>query len=164
MGLHHLPSAMACSKLKRPLIELNPQLPAGRWQKSLKRLLELKTELCCPIPGALEVFKRLPIRSSIMLRPAGTSRGPKFREICLELGSSPAASGTYPPLDQRVFSDEEDGLSEESKLVVKVRKLLALSQSANQHEAEQALLKARELTEKYELSIDEQHNPEEFYA
>ena len=157
-------------KLKRPLIVLNTELPCwGRWHKSPKCLLELKTELLLSHPwyAVLEVFRHEIAHQVIdecfpsLQEPP---HGPKFREICLKLGSNPAASGNYPLLDQRVFSDEEDGLSAESRLVVKVRKLLALSQSSNQHEAEQALLKARELTEKHELAIDEQHTSAEFFA
>lgn len=163
-------SAPLRQKLQRPVIALNAELACwGRWQQSPKRLLELKTELLLSHPwyAVLEVFRHEIAHQVIdecfpsLQEPP---HGPKFREVCLKLGSNPAASGNYPPLDQRIFSDEEDGLSEASKLVVKVRKLLALSKSANQHEAEQALLKARELTEKYELSIDEPQNPAEFYA
>ncbi len=166
---YRLPTSLQ-QKLKRPLIQLNPELSCwGRWQKAPNRLLELNTELLLSHPwyAVLEVFRHEIAHQVVdecfpSLQEA--PHGPKFREVCLNLGSNPAASGTLPPLDQRVFSDEEDGLSEESKLAVKVRKLLALSQSANQHEAEQALLKARELTEKYELSIDEQHASAEFHA
>ncbi len=164
-----LPNALR-QRLFRPLIELNRQLPCwGRWQKSPKRLLELKTELLLfhPWYAVLEVFRHEiahQVVEECFPNLTEPPHGPKFREICLKLGSNPAASGTCTPLDQRVFSEEEEGLSEESRLVVKVRKLLALSQSANQHEAGQALLKARKLIEKHELSIDETHSSEEFYA
>lgn len=41
------------------------------------------------------------------------------------------------------------------KLIEKIKKLLALSESSNKHEAESALLKAQELLAKHKLSIKE---------
>ena len=167
--IYRLPHSLQ-QRIKRPVIALNAELSCwGRWQKAPRRLIELKTELLLSHPwyAVLEVFRHEIAHQIVdegfpdLQEPP---HGPKFRKVCFKLGTNPAASGNYPPLDERIFSDEEDGLSEESKLVVKVRKLLALSQSANEHEAEQALLKARELTEKYELSIDETQSTEEFYA
>jgi len=157
------------ARMIRPLIKLNAKMSCwGRWQKFPARLLELKTDLLLfhPWYAVLEILRHEIAHQIVDECFAGLDEpphGPKFREVCLLLGSNPAASGTCPPLDQRLFAEEEEGLSEESKLVVKVRKLLALSKSANQHEAEQALLKARELSEKYELSLDEQESGSEFY-
>lgn len=157
-------------RLLPPMIALNPDLSDwGRWQGGQKRLLELKTQLVEKHPwyAVLEVFRH-EIAHQIMEECfrdlSETPHGPKFRSLCLRLGTNPAASGTYPTLDQRVFGNEEEGLSEESKLVLKVRKLLALAESANPHEAETALLKAQELTEKYAISLDEQSSDEEFFS
>ena len=157
-------------QLRPPMIVLNPDLSAwGRWQGGQKRLLELKTQLVEKHPwyAVLEIFRH-EIAHQIMEECfPGVSEAPhglKFRSLCLRLGTNPAASGTYPTLDQRVFGKEEEGLSEESKLVLKVRKLLALAESANHNEAKTALLKAQELTEKYAISMDEHAGDEEFFS
>ena len=88
--------------------------------------------------------------------------GPRFQQVCQWIGARPQASGEYPTLDQVVFAEDaaaEGADTAAARLVVKVRKLLSLSQSANQAEAEAALLKARELQAKYaqELADAEAH-------
>ena len=56
---------------------------------------------------------------------------------------------------------EGEGLGEVEKTIDKIRKLLALSRSPNQHEAESALAKAYELMERYHLELaDIKEKPE----
>jgi len=70
--------------------------------------------------------------------------------------ANPAASGAYPLMDEVVFSEKKDCLSSrEQKMSARIHKLLALSTSSDPHEAENALLKAHELMQKYKLSPDE---------
>lgn len=78
----------------------------------------------------------------------GRPHGPLFRKACELLRANPAASGGYPPLDERIASGSPD---EQDRQMLKIRKLLALAGSANPNEAEGALAKARELAAKYSI-------------
>ena len=76
--------------------------------------------------------------------------GPGFRRACLLLRANPKASGNCRPLDERIL---HDGGDPNDKIIVRVRKLMALAQSKNQHEAEAAMAKAHELIEKYNVDL-----------
>jgi len=83
----------------------------------------------------------------------GTSEkphGPAFRKACAILRADPRASGDYEPLDDWIGRGKAD---QDDRMLARVRKLLALGQSANQHEAELALRKAQKLIEKYNLNL-----------
>ena len=83
---------------------------------------------------------------------AGTipPHGPKFKRACYLLRANPSASGSYRPLDEVVSHDSTDP---EDKIMVRVKKLMALAQSKNQHEAEAAMAKAHEFIEKYNVDL-----------
>lgn len=70
-----------------------------------------------------------------------TAHGPAFREACRLLGADPAASGEFVPLAARVAGETDP---RQARTLGRVRKLLALAASSNRHEAELALLRARE--------------------
>jgi len=76
--------------------------------------------------------------------------GPKFLRACHLLRANPRASGTYRPLDERLSRESP---SPEDKIMVRVKKLMALAESKNQHEAELAMAKAHELIGKYNLEL-----------
>jgi hypothetical protein len=76
--------------------------------------------------------------------------GPKFLQACRLLRANPKASGRYRPLDERL-SRQVPG--PEDKILVRVKKLMALAESENQHEAELAMAKAHELIGKYNLEL-----------
>lgn len=76
--------------------------------------------------------------------------GKTFLKACDILGANPKASGKYTPLDDRLWQDE---LRQEDRLLLKVKKLLALAHSNNRHEAEAAMAKAQQLIHKYNLDI-----------
>jgi len=78
------------------------------------------------------------------------AHGPKFQRACHLLRANPKASGNYTPLDARVL-DNSSG--PEDKILVRVKKLMALAQSQNQHEAEAAMTKAHELIKKYNVDL-----------
>ena len=76
--------------------------------------------------------------------------GPCFKKACQQLRADPAVSGSYRLLD--------DGTSKgvkirEDTMMVRIRKLMSLAQSQNQHEAEAAMAKAHELVEKYNIDL-----------
>ncbi len=87
--------------------------------------------------------------------------GPSFVKACYILKANPEASGNYPPLDERL---SESRLSDQDKIMVRVRKLLALAQSRNLHEAESAMAKAHELISKYNIDIIEKNRQRQFMS
>ena len=87
--------------------------------------------------------------------------GPSFQEACRILRADPEASGSYPPLDERIL---EANASEKDKILSKVKKLMALAQSKNRHEAEAAMAKAHELIAKYNVEIIEKNQQRRFVS
>ena len=79
-----------------------------------------------------------------------TAHGPAFHEACKILRADPRASGRYPTLQQRIAAGSA---AENDRLLLKIRKLLALAQSGNRHEAEAAMDKAHELARKYNVDL-----------
>lgn len=131
----------------------------GRWCGHPVNTLELSTRLVEEHPwyAVMEVFRHeIAHQVTQVCYPqeacSEPPHGKRFQMVCEILNANPSASGDFPPLDQRVFGEQN-----ESSTISKLKKLLALSKSANQHEAESALLKARELAEKYQVSL---HNGE----
>lgn len=90
-----------------------------------------------------------------------SSHGRSFRRACDLLRANPRASGQYQPLDDRVFRHTH---RPENKLMGRVRKLMALAQSRNQHEAQAAMVKAHELIAKYNLDLAGKRNGREFVS
>jgi hypothetical protein len=83
--------------------------------------------------------------------------GPLFHMACNKLRANPKASGSYPTLDERVLRGFEDA---QDKLMVKIKKLMALAESRNRHEAESAMAKAHELIAKYNMDFSLRHDTE----
>jgi hypothetical protein len=86
-----------------------------------------------------------------VLRPNGEApHGPAFQEACGLLRVDPRASKNYGSLDDRFAPGP---LSVEDKILLRVKKLMALAESRNHHEAEAAMTKAHELISKYNVSL-----------
>ncbi len=79
-----------------------------------------------------------------------TPHGAGFKKACYHLRADPAASGNFRLLDERVI---EDSKNHEDKMMVRIKKLMSLAQSRNQHEAEAAMAKAHELVDKYNIDL-----------
>ena len=75
--------------------------------------------------------------------------GPLFQEACRLLRAHPEASGRYETLHERLA---RTALNEEDRLLVRIRKLMALARSRNRHEAEAAMIKAHELMRKHHVA------------
>lgn len=86
--------------------------------------------------------------------------GAKFRQACHWLAVVPRTRTDYPTLDQIVAGEGE--LADGDRILVRVRKLLALAESPNRHEAELALAKARELMERHNIDLLEHGARREF--
>jgi hypothetical protein len=87
------------------------------------------------------------------------SHGPAFQRACHLLRANPKASGRYVPLDDRMAREPQ---GPEDRTVRRVRKLMALAESPNRHEAEVSMAKARELIEKHNLRLLEQDEDRDF--
>lgn len=86
---------------------------------------------------------------------------PLFLEACHLIRANPKASGSYPPLHERVFHSQN---SEKDTIMIRVKKLLALSESKNRHEAELAMKKAHDLIYKYNLDLISKNQDREYVS
>ena len=80
--------------------------------------------------------------------------GLMFQKACHLLRANPKASGHYKSLYERLLSES---LETDDKIMLRIKKLMALSESSNQHEAEAAMSKAHELISKYNIRLLEQN-------
>jgi hypothetical protein len=74
--------------------------------------------------------------------------GTAFLKACHLLRANAKASGTYPLLRDLIHQEQID---RNDRILIRIRKLLALAQSRNRHEAEAAMLKAHELIATYNI-------------
>ncbi len=89
--------------------------------------------------------------ASEILNSAGEpAHGPTFKTACNMLRAAPEASGAYRTLEEKLAHTE--GASED-RIMLKVKKLMALSTSRNSHEAEAAMAKAHQLIEKHNIDL-----------
>jgi len=87
--------------------------------------------------------------------------GPSFRKACHLIRANPKASGTYQTLHERIFHESMDP---KDKIMIRVRKLLALAESPNRNEAEAAMTKAHELIAKHHIALLSQDNQRDFIS
>ena len=87
--------------------------------------------------------------------------GPSFMKACQLLRANPKASGKYKPLDKRLLGD---AASREDRILVRIKKLMALAQSKNQHEAEAAMTKAHKLIEKHNIDLLKRNEDRHFIS
>lgn len=88
--------------------------------------------------------------------------GEEFKQACIKLGTSAKARASDAdmgaPLDKRTLNTQS------SSILEKIKKLLELSKSMNEHEASQAMNKANDLILKHNISMHDMHsNPEYSY-
>jgi hypothetical protein len=144
-------------RVREPVISINADMREwGRWTGGQIRQIELSWRLLWEHPwyAVTEVFRHeIAHQLADEFYDIGIEapHGPIFRLICERIAANPAASGNYPLLDQRLQGDDED--SEENRILQKIRKLTALADGSNQHEAEAALLKARELMQRHDVDL-----------
>ena len=87
--------------------------------------------------------------------------GSKFKRACYLLRANPRASGNCIPLDKLIL---HDSAGPEDKIMLRVKKLMALAQSQNQHEAEAAMAKAHEFIAKYNVELLARHENRHFVS
>ena len=87
--------------------------------------------------------------------------GPTFQRACHLLRANPKASDKYEPLDERILRESSRS---EDRIMQRVKKLMALAQSQNQHEAEAAMAKAHQLIGKYNVDLFTQEENRNFVS
>jgi hypothetical protein len=91
----------------------------------------------------------------VLMAPNEPPHGPMFQKVCYLLRANPKSSASYPLLDERVASES---FHPNDKTMLRVKKLMALAESGNCHEAEAAMTKAHELIGKYNLDLFAEEN------
>jgi hypothetical protein len=76
--------------------------------------------------------------------------GPKFQKACHLLRANPKASGNYRTLQEQISDKSQHS---KDKTMLRIKKLMALAESQNLHEAEAAMAKAHELIAKYNIRL-----------
>jgi hypothetical protein len=134
-------------RLKRPMFALSSSATTlGRWIHA-RRTIELSETLVLtkPWPEVVAVLQHEMAHQYVdeVLRAHDeTAHGETFRRVCDELGIDGAAAGAPVPAAEAPVLD---------RVLERVRKLLALAGSANQHEAESAMRRAHELMLRHEI-------------
>lgn len=149
-------------KLTVPNVTIDESIQRwGKWDPLTKTIhVSRRLITCCSWDSVVETLKHE--LAHMLVDDYDTSaHGEKFKEACRMLGTSSKAQA----------SDADMGLSLESRdqasgsgncLLDKIKKLLALSGSMNEHEAAQALRKANELIMKYNISLNSENKFDEY--
>jgi len=87
---------------------------------------------------------------SEVLGDVTSHHGPTFHKACQWLGARPDAMARALPELDRIAEHE---LPAHDRILLKVKKLLAMAQSANRHEAELAMAKAHEFIARYNVDL-----------
>ncbi|MDM8515688.1 DUF2786 domain-containing protein [Desulfobacterales bacterium HSG16] len=143
------------SRMQKPFFRLDDSISRlGKWSSYKKEIgLSRDFVLNHPWDSVRDVLRHEmahQLVSQAMRVSDQTSHGPAFKEACRMLRADSYSSGSYKTLYQRL---EDDTLTEDDKILVRVKKLMALAQSKNEHEAESAMLKAHKLIERHNIDL-----------
>lgn len=139
--------------LRKPVFRLSDTRERlGQWNGEL-RSLEISRSLVLERAWVevLEVLKHEVAHQFVdeCLSVDETAHGPTFRRVCERLGIDARASGRA----DAPLADDDPA----SRTIDRIRKLLALAQSPNQHEAEAAATAARRLMLKLNMEVEAAH-------
>lgn len=142
------------ARMKRPLFTLDEAASRwGRW-RSDRREIALSRRLVQnhPWDAVREVLLHEmahQLAEEVLGAENQPPHGPAFQRACALLRANPAASGTCPTLDQRLAASTEN---QSDPALRRIQKLMALAQSRNRHEAEAAMVKARQLMARHHVA------------
>ncbi|MBR5837798.1 MAG: hypothetical protein IKZ84_04570, partial [Victivallales bacterium] len=108
----HVPKK-SWDQVLRPTFALNDDMKAwGRWTGGSKRLMEIKTQLVLEHPwyAVVDVVLHETAHQLVEIFAPYCDEPPhgdRFKWFCRLIGANPVASGDYPPLDMRVFMEDE---------------------------------------------------------
>ncbi len=136
--------------LRPPVLELSSaETTLGMWRSQVRTIAMSRASLLTrPWAESMEVLKHEVAHQYVdeVLGGEATPHGPLFQQVCDALGidANPRAEATA-----------ENALGGASRVISRVRKLLALAESSNQHEAELAASTAQRMMLKYNLELVE---------
>jgi len=138
--------------LRRPVVRLSDtRSRLGQWSGD-DRGLEVSRPLVLEHPWSVvvEVLKHEVAHQFVdeVMRVDEPPHGPTFQRVCAQLGIAGHARAELPP-PPAVEEAEED------RVVQRIRKLLALAESPNRHEAEAAATAARKLMLRFNIEVEE---------
>ena len=141
--------------MKRPLfrlVDMSSRWGCWKWARN-EISISRKLALDYPWDSVREVLHHEmahQLADRIRVGDSETAHGPAFQKACRLLRANPKASGTYLPLKDRYSSNR---ISDNDRILIRIRKLMALSESRNEHEAEAAMIKAHELMARYNVDL-----------
>lgn len=143
------------TEMRRPhfsLVDMKKKL--GSWSREKREIcLSRNFVLSHPWDAVREVLLHETAHQfadEVLGAPNEPPHGPTFQRSCALLRANPKASGHYPPLDERILKASSQS---DDRIMLKIRKLMALAKSPNQHEAESAMTKAHALIAKYNVDL-----------
>ncbi len=142
-------------QMRRPLFRLSDMKQClGYWSKSKREIcLSIDFVLNHPWDSIKDVLLHEmahQLASEVFSGEDESAHGPIFQEACLLLRANPKASGKYRTLHEQI---QYDSVATEDKIIIRIKKLMALAESRNQNEAEAAMAKARLLIKKYNVQL-----------
>jgi len=153
-------------KMKKPLFSLRDMgRKLGTWS-SEKNEISLSRDhvLNCPWDDTREILVHEMAHQyadQVLHAQDETPHGPLFRNACQRLRANPSASGHVRTLHERLQDKPRD---RHDRHLMRIKKLMSLAESKNQHEAEAAMAKAHDLMKKYNLQVLKQSRPREFVS
>lgn len=151
---HFINSSHFRSALLAPTLGLHRgDRSLGLWQAATRTiLLSERLVLDKPWGVVLEVLKHEMAHQyvhEILGQTVETAHGPAFQAVCARLGIDATAVGLKPPPEDADAASGPD--ADQSRLLRRVARLLALAESQNPHEAEAAMYEAQRLMLKHNL-------------
>lgn len=151
--------------MRMPAFEIREMKPYGRWHLD-KRLITLSRKLVMEhswqsVREVLHHEMAHQMADEVLLAEHEPPHGPAFHRACNMLNADPAASGTYPPLDERLSGGHGDAAD---PVLIRIKKLLSLAQSPNPHEAEAAMAKAHSLIDRYNVDLIRENTERDFLS
>jgi hypothetical protein len=142
-------------QIRRPLFRLSDMKQClGYWSTSKREIcLSVNFVLNHPWDSIKDVLLHEmahQLTSEILSGDDETEHGPIFQKACCLLRANPEASGKYRTLHEQI---QYDSVAAEDKIMIRIKKLMALAESQNQNEAEAAMAKARLLIQKYNVHL-----------
>ena len=141
--------------MRKPLFSLgNMKNKLGEWSRERREIcLSRNLVLNHPWDAVVEVLLHETAHQfadEVLGASDEPPHGPTFQRACHLLRANPKASDKYEPLNERILCESSRS---EDKIMQRVKKLMALAQSQNQHEAEAAMAKAHQLVGKYNMDL-----------
>ncbi|MBW1841704.1 MAG: DUF2786 domain-containing protein, partial [Deltaproteobacteria bacterium] len=142
-------------RMKKPLIRLQDMKSRwGYWSKEKREIcISRKLVLNHTWDSVREVLLHEmahQFTDTVLFTQNEPPHGPTFLKACQLIRANPKASGRYKPLQEQIF---HSSTRPEDKTLLRVKKLMALAESQNRHEAEAAMAKAHELIAKYNVDL-----------